>query len=230
MHRLNRAEYANAVRDLLAVDLDVSSLLPPDDSSAGFDNNADVLGLSPVARELPDRRRTYQRIGDRRSEERRRWASRFASGRTIAGPAHRRVAARNRLAGCSFPRLPARRRISVQVRLFRTNLGTIRGLERASARDHGEWRTRSPRVIRRRHGDRRVERQPATIIGDRRGWAVAGARAGQGRSARGGIRSRRRMRSTRGGCSPGVPSSSTRIDFSGYPAHRRSDPRPGRSR
>src|SRR4029434_6310239 len=40
VHRLNRAEYANAVRDLLAVDLDVSALLPPDDSSAGFDNNA----------------------------------------------------------------------------------------------------------------------------------------------------------------------------------------------
>ena len=48
VHRLNRAEYANAVRDLLAVDLDVAALLPPDDSSAGFDNNADVLGLSPV--------------------------------------------------------------------------------------------------------------------------------------------------------------------------------------
>ena len=48
VHRLNRAEYANAIRDLLAVNLDVSSLLPPDDSSAGFDNNADVLGLSPV--------------------------------------------------------------------------------------------------------------------------------------------------------------------------------------
>jgi len=48
LHRLNRAEYANAVRDLLAVDVDVSAMLPPDDSAAGFDNNADVLGVSPA--------------------------------------------------------------------------------------------------------------------------------------------------------------------------------------
>ncbi len=48
LHRLNRTEYANAVRDLLAVDVDVSSLLPPDDESYGFDNIADVLGVSPA--------------------------------------------------------------------------------------------------------------------------------------------------------------------------------------
>jgi cytochrome c5 len=48
LHRLNRAEYANAIRDLLAVDVDASSLLPPDDSSSGFDNNADALGVSPA--------------------------------------------------------------------------------------------------------------------------------------------------------------------------------------
>jgi mono/diheme cytochrome c family protein len=48
LHRLNRAEYASAIRDLLALDVDASSLLPPDDSSSGFDNNADVLGVSPA--------------------------------------------------------------------------------------------------------------------------------------------------------------------------------------
>src|SRR5215216_6335037 len=48
VHRMNRAEYANAIRDLLALDIDAAALLPPDDSSAGFDNNADVLGVSPV--------------------------------------------------------------------------------------------------------------------------------------------------------------------------------------
>lgn len=47
MHRLNRAEYANAVHDLLAVDVDATSLLPPDDESSGFDNIADVLKVSP---------------------------------------------------------------------------------------------------------------------------------------------------------------------------------------
>jgi Protein of unknown function (DUF1592)/Protein of unknown function (DUF1588)/Protein of unknown function (DUF1587)/Protein of unknown function (DUF1585)/Protein of unknown function (DUF1595)/Cytochrome C oxidase, cbb3-type, subunit III len=47
MHRLNRAEYANAVRDLLALDIDATALLPPDDESSGFDNIADVLRVSP---------------------------------------------------------------------------------------------------------------------------------------------------------------------------------------
>ena len=48
IHRLNRAEYANAIRDLLALDVDASTLLPPDDSASGFDNNADILGVSPA--------------------------------------------------------------------------------------------------------------------------------------------------------------------------------------
>ncbi len=47
MHRLNRTEYANAIRDLLALDVDAAALLPPDDESSGFDNIADVLTLSP---------------------------------------------------------------------------------------------------------------------------------------------------------------------------------------
>jgi mono/diheme cytochrome c family protein len=51
LHRFNRAEYANAVRDLLALDVDPALLLPPDDSSYGFDNIADVLGMSPLLME-----------------------------------------------------------------------------------------------------------------------------------------------------------------------------------
>jgi hypothetical protein len=47
-HRLNRAEYRNAIRDLLAVSIDVSELLPADDASYGFDNIAGVLKLSPT--------------------------------------------------------------------------------------------------------------------------------------------------------------------------------------
>ena len=47
LHRLNRAEYANVVRDLLSLDVDVRSLLPADDSAFGFDNNADLLVVSP---------------------------------------------------------------------------------------------------------------------------------------------------------------------------------------
>jgi len=47
LHRLNRVEYANAVRDLLTLDVDVNSLLPADGSSEGFDNLAEALAVSP---------------------------------------------------------------------------------------------------------------------------------------------------------------------------------------
>ncbi|HTB17627.1 MAG TPA: DUF1592 domain-containing protein, partial [Bryobacteraceae bacterium] len=51
LHRLNRSEYANAVRDLLALDIDAPALLPPDDSAFGFDNISDALGVSPSLQE-----------------------------------------------------------------------------------------------------------------------------------------------------------------------------------
>jgi mono/diheme cytochrome c family protein len=47
-HRLNRAEYSNAIRDLLAVDINPGSSLPIDDSGHGFDNIGEVLTLSPA--------------------------------------------------------------------------------------------------------------------------------------------------------------------------------------
>ena len=47
-HRLNRTEYQNAIRDLLAVDMDLVSLLPPDGQNFGFDNNGDALAFSPL--------------------------------------------------------------------------------------------------------------------------------------------------------------------------------------
>jgi hypothetical protein len=49
--RLNRVEYARAVKDLLALDVDVSGLLPPDSISQGFDNVADSQPLSPALME-----------------------------------------------------------------------------------------------------------------------------------------------------------------------------------
>ena len=48
LHRLNRTEYANVIRDLLSLDIDVGALLPPDDATDGFDNIADALGTSPA--------------------------------------------------------------------------------------------------------------------------------------------------------------------------------------
>ena len=48
VHRLNRREYANAVRDLLALEIDASGLLPADNADLGFDNMADILSVSPA--------------------------------------------------------------------------------------------------------------------------------------------------------------------------------------
>ncbi len=51
VHRLNRAEYDNAIRDLLAIDFQPAADFPADDSGYGFDNVADVLSLPPVLME-----------------------------------------------------------------------------------------------------------------------------------------------------------------------------------
>src|SRR5579875_3255846 len=63
LHRLNRSEYRNSIRDLLGLNVDVASLLPPDDMSHGFDNMSDVLRVSPALME------GYIRAGDRISRD-----------------------------------------------------------------------------------------------------------------------------------------------------------------
>jgi hypothetical protein len=67
VHRFNRNEYRNAIRDLLALDVDVDELLPADTSSYGFDNIGDVLRVSPVLMErylAAARKITQLAIGD----------------------------------------------------------------------------------------------------------------------------------------------------------------------
>ena len=71
-HRLNRTEYHNAVRDLLALEIDVSELLPADGASFGFDNIAGVLGVSPTLLE--------RYLGAARK------ISRLAVGRSVSSP------------------------------------------------------------------------------------------------------------------------------------------------
>ena len=73
IQRLNRAEYTNAIRDLLNLDVDGASLLPADDSSYGFDNIGDVLTVSPTLLER------YMSAATK--------ISRFAIGDTAIGPA-----------------------------------------------------------------------------------------------------------------------------------------------
>jgi mono/diheme cytochrome c family protein len=48
LHRLNRAEYANAVHDLIAVEVDPKQMLPPDEQAFGFENNAEALSMQPA--------------------------------------------------------------------------------------------------------------------------------------------------------------------------------------
>jgi mono/diheme cytochrome c family protein len=48
LHRLNRVEYANAVRDLIGVAIDPAAMLPPDEHAFGFDTNADALSVAPA--------------------------------------------------------------------------------------------------------------------------------------------------------------------------------------
>jgi hypothetical protein len=48
LHRLNRAEYANTVRDLLTVEIDPQAMLPPDEQAFGFENNAEALSIQPA--------------------------------------------------------------------------------------------------------------------------------------------------------------------------------------
>ena len=64
IHRLNRAEYANAIRDLFDLEIDVHALLPADDEQHGFDNIADVLSVSPtlIERYLAAAQRISQRV------------------------------------------------------------------------------------------------------------------------------------------------------------------------
>ena len=69
LHRLNRTEYANAIRDLLALDIDPSKYLPSDDSTRGFDNIAGALvALAGAARRLHVGGGEDQPHGDRRCD------------------------------------------------------------------------------------------------------------------------------------------------------------------
>ena len=130
VHRLNRAEYANAIRDLLALDVDASALLPPDDAAYGFDNIADALGISPVLLE-----RYLTAAGK---------ISSLAVGDPTTGPAGETFRIRQdasqdiHIEGLPIGTvggilakvtLPLDGTYDFSIKLFRTNLGVVRGLE-----------------------------------------------------------------------------------------------------
>jgi mono/diheme cytochrome c family protein len=130
VHRLNRAEYASAIRDLLALDVDPASLLPPDDAAYGFDNIADALTISPVLLE-----RYLTAAGK---------ISSLAVGDPTIGPAGETFRIRQdasqdtHIEGLPVgtvggilakTTLPLDGVYDFSIKLFRTNLGVVRGLE-----------------------------------------------------------------------------------------------------
>jgi hypothetical protein len=132
VHRLNRSEYGNAIRDLLDLQIDPSILLPADDSAYGFDNVADVLGVSPVLLERylsAAGKVSALAVGDPESG---------ISGETFRV---RQDASQDRhveglpigtVGGMlAHTTLPLDGEYVIQPRLFRTNLGAMRGLEYA---------------------------------------------------------------------------------------------------
>jgi mono/diheme cytochrome c family protein len=130
VHRLNRAEYANAIRDLLALEIDAAALLPSDDSSAGFDNIADVLGVSPVLLESylsAAGRISALAIGDPKTPP---MGEVYRVRQDASQSRHVEGLPLGTVGGFAIDRnIPLDGEYVFQVKLFRTNLGTMRGLE-----------------------------------------------------------------------------------------------------
>ena len=129
LHRMNRTEYRNAVRDLLALDADVTDALPADDAAYGFDNIGSALGVSPLLIE------SYVTAA--------RKISRLALGNPDVPPvsttykAPEDLTQRDHLSGLPLGTrgglrvdayLPADAEYEIRVRLRRTAGGTVRGI------------------------------------------------------------------------------------------------------
>jgi hypothetical protein len=129
-HRLNRAEYANAIRDLLALDVDVGSLLPPDDSAYGFDNIADALGVSPILLErylVAADRVSALAVGDGQVSP---GSETFRVRQDLSQDQHIEGLPLGTVGGTLIHyTFPLDADYELQVKLFRTNSSVMRGLE-----------------------------------------------------------------------------------------------------
>ncbi len=131
VHRLNRAEYANAVRDLVAIEITPETFLPPDNPSHGFDNIGEVLDLSPSLLE-----RYSAAAGEIASLAVGHVGDVVATSRVFRAPAdHSQDTHVDGLPLGTVGGLAARTTLPVdgeyviKANLFKTNLGLLRGLE-----------------------------------------------------------------------------------------------------
>ena len=130
VHRLNRVEYAYAIQDLLDLEVDPVALLPPDESGYGFDNISDLLGTSPMLLE-----RYLNAAGK---------LSALAVGDPTTVPGNQTFIIRQDRSqdtqidgmpigtfggGLARVTLPLDGEYVINAKLFRTNLGAMRGLE-----------------------------------------------------------------------------------------------------
>ncbi|HEX5226393.1 MAG TPA: DUF1592 domain-containing protein [Bryobacteraceae bacterium] len=130
LHRLNRAEYANAIHDLLGFHVDVSSLLPPDNAAYGFDNVADVLGNSPALLQAylnAARKISAVAVGDPTVPA---GSDTYTVPQDLSQDHHLEDLPLGTVGGMRARHtFPADGEYELQVRLYRTNLSAIRGLE-----------------------------------------------------------------------------------------------------
>jgi len=129
LHRLNRAEYANAIRDLLGLDVDVSSLLPPDDAAYGFDNVADSLGSSPALLQAylsAARKISAVAVGDPRLGA---GSDTYSVRQDLSQDQHLDGLPLGTFGGMTAQHLfPLDGEYDFQVRLYRSNLNAMRGV------------------------------------------------------------------------------------------------------
>jgi Protein of unknown function (DUF1592)/Protein of unknown function (DUF1588)/Protein of unknown function (DUF1587)/Protein of unknown function (DUF1585)/Protein of unknown function (DUF1595)/Planctomycete cytochrome C len=130
LHRLNRAEYANAIRDLLALDVDAAALLPPDDSAYGFDNISDVLGVSPALQEQylsAALKIGALAVGDAHITA---GSETFRIRQDLSQNQHIEGLPLGTVGGSQFKyNFPLDGEYTLQAKLYRTNLDMVRGLE-----------------------------------------------------------------------------------------------------
>ena len=180
--------YSNAIRDLLGLDVDVTSLLPPDDSAFGFDNVADAQGSSPALLQAylaAARKISAVAVGDLRIGV---GSDTYTVRQDLSQDIHLEGLPFGTVGGLvARHAFPVDGEYDFQIRLYRTNLSAIRGLEDPQElellidgeRVHGA-------VLGGNEDLAALQTNPTDDLGRHRGDAAEGAALRQGRAARGG--------------------------------------------